>query len=132
MRSFFGSFALALLFTAAACGSKPAAQTPDETGGGGETPDETGGGGVAGARTVTALLTALENGDLACYVGFTEDIDSEGGHLPGYYDLCQQLDLIGQQVVLTIQPDEMPDCESAEPCGKTVTTDMVVKIEPAP
>jgi hypothetical protein len=52
--------------------------------------------------------------------------------LEGVLDLCEQLDMIGQRVVLTIQPEEMADCESAEPCGKTVTTDMVVKIEPAP
>ncbi len=123
-----GSITLALLLTAAACGSKPAAQTPDN--GGGDTTDETGGGGVAGARTITATLVGLQNGDLACYVEY-DDGSGTPGNLPGTFDMCGEEALIGQQVVLTVQPEEMADCESAEPCGKTVVTDMVVQIAPA-
>lgn len=128
MKSTFACASVLALTLLAACGSKSkGAETPDPT----TTAEETGGGDDAGGRTIVATLSQLTNGDLACYVDY-DDGEGEPDHLPGTFDLCEQTALVGQQVVLTVAQEEMSDCESAEPCGKTVVTDMVVKIEPAP
>jgi hypothetical protein len=122
------SSVLALTVMLASCGSK----TPDAAGPDNKVTDEAGGTEPAdGGRTIVATLSQLTNGDLACYVDY-DDGEGEPDNLPGTFDLCEQTALVGQKVVLTVAQEEMADCESAEPCGKTVMTDMVVKIEPAP
>ncbi len=125
---------LTLALALAACGSKPAAQPPggDPVGG-----DPVGGDPVGGdpapsaVRTIAATLIGLQMGDLACYVDYDDGSDVEG-NLPGTFDMCDFESLIGQQVVLTVEPLDMADCESIEPCGKTVRTDVVTKIDAAP
>jgi hypothetical protein len=112
---------IALVLALAGCAKQMAAT--------GETPTPAG-----GERTIPGVtITELVMGDLACYVTFVDASGAEQ-HVPGLFDLCvgpgDTSPLVGKKATVTIKPDTMADCESIEPCGKTVVVDMVQAITP--
>ena len=71
----------------------------------------------------------LINGDLMCYVDL---IDARGKkyNLGAGFDICNQIKLVNKQVKVTYKKDNVNDCQSAEPCGKTRVENLIVKMQP--
>ena len=53
-----------------------------------------------------------------CYVDL---VDARGKkyNLGANFDICNQTKLVNKQVKVTYKKDNVNDCQSAEPCGKT-------------
>ena len=71
----------------------------------------------------------LINGDLMCYVDL---VDARGKkyNLGANFDICNQTKLVNKQVKVTYKKDNVNDCQSAEPCGKTRVENLIVKMQP--
>ena len=71
----------------------------------------------------------LTNGDLMCYVDL---VDARGKkyNLGASFDICNQIKLVNKQVKVTYKKDNVNDCQSAEPCGKTRVENLIVKMQP--
>jgi hypothetical protein len=72
----------------------------------------------------------LTSGDLMCYV---ELVDPRGKkyNLGAEFEICDRTKLLNKQVKLTYKRGEVNDCQSAQPCGKTRTENLVVKMQSA-
>ena len=71
----------------------------------------------------------LTNGDLMCYVDLV-DARGKKHNLGADFDICNQTKLIDKQVKVTYKKDNVNDCQSAEPCGKTRVENLIVKMQP--
>lgn len=67
-----------------------------------------------------ARVTAMNAGDLACYVDL---VDNKGKKYEGVYaifEICElESTFLNKRVRLSYRQESFNDCESAEPCGKT-------------
>jgi hypothetical protein len=81
-----------------------------------------------GASPKQGKVLQLTNGDLMCYV---ELVDARGKKydIGAEFDICRQTKFINKQVMLTYKRGKVNDCQSAAPCGKTRTEDLIVKMK---
>ena len=71
----------------------------------------------------------LTNGDLMCYVDLVAARDKKY-NLGANFDICNQTKLVNKQVKVIYRRDNINDCQSAEPCGKTRVENLIVKMQP--
>lgn len=137
------AIALGLALFLAGCGSEPMAEAPTDTSATPPQPVETAAP-VAAAPTeaptkdeapaVEAIaepaietasypergrLTAMEAGDLKCY---TTLVDPQGQvfDIGATFEICdRQAELLNQNAIFTYSVENVADCQSAEPCGRT-------------
>ena len=64
-----------------------------------------------------------------CYVDL---VDARGKkyNLGANFDICNQIKLVNKQVKVIYRKDNVNDCQSAEPCGKTRVENLIVKMQP--
>ncbi len=81
-----------------------------------------------GASPKQGKVLQLTSGDLMCYVRL---VDARGKKydIGADFDICQQTKFIDKQVKLTYKRSKVNDCQSASPCGKTRTEDLIVKMK---
>jgi hypothetical protein len=81
-----------------------------------------------GASPKQGKVLQLTNGDLMCYVQL---VDARGKKydIGADFDICQQTKFINRKVMLTYKRGKVNDCQSAAPCGKTRTEDLIVKMK---
>ena len=81
-----------------------------------------------GASPKQGKVLQLTNGDLMCYVKL---VDARGRKydIGAEFDICQQTKFINKQVTLTYKRSQVNDCQSAQPCGKTRTEDLIFKMK---
>ena len=70
----------------------------------------------------------LTNGDLMCYVDLM-DARGKKYNLGADFSVCQQSKLLNKQVQLTYKKIKVSDCQSAEPCGKSMIKNAIVKMK---
>jgi len=71
----------------------------------------------------------MQNGDLKCYVSV---IDGNGKLYEGVgatFDVCEPDKYVNKNVNLFYELENVNDCQSAEPCGKTIKEWLITKIE---
>ena len=80
------------------------------------------------ASPTRGKVLQLTNGDLMCYVRL---VDARGKtyDIGANFDICQQTKFINRKVTLTYRRSKVNDCQSAAPCGKTRTEDLIVKMK---
>ncbi|WP_295617227.1 hypothetical protein [Chamaesiphon sp. GL140_3_metabinner_50] len=81
-----------------------------------------------GASPKQGKVLQLTNGDLMCYVQL---VDARGRKydIGADFDICQQTKFINRKVTLTYKRGKVNDCQSAAPCGKTRTENLIVKMK---
>ncbi|MEO1211132.1 MAG: hypothetical protein AAFX78_16525 [Cyanobacteria bacterium J06638_20] len=83
----------------------------------------------ATAQPERGRLTQLQNGDLLCYATV---VDSQGQEytVGATFEICdREAELMNQDVAFVYSIENVADCESAEPCGRTrqerIVTDVI-------
>ncbi|HLP88096.1 MAG TPA: hypothetical protein VK184_05755 [Nostocaceae cyanobacterium] len=74
-------------------------------------------------------IKELVSGDLKCYVTLVDENGQEH-NLGATFEVCEQQTLVNKKVSLSYSLENVSDCESAEPCGKTRQESLISKIEP--
>ncbi len=74
-----------------------------------------------------AKLTRIEQGDLQCYLSFT-DSHNQTFDIGGSFDICTE-QYLNQTVQITYELSNINDCQSNEPCGKTKEVTLVTQLQ---
>jgi len=77
----------------------------------------------------SGTIKDMQNGDLKCYVSV---IDGNGKLYEGVgatFDVCEPDKYVNKNVNLFYELENVNDCQSAEPCGKTIKEWLITKIE---
>ncbi len=80
------------------------------------------------ALPAIATLTRVEQGDLQCYLSFT-DSQGQSFDIGGSFDICTE-QYLNQTVQITYELGSVNDCESIEPCGKSKEVTLVTQLKP--
>ena len=82
---------------------------------------------IPGNTPSRGKLVKLTPGDLMCYVDL---IDSRGKkhHIGADFPICGRTRLLNRQVRLTYKPIQVNNCQSSEPCGKSIVKTALVKM----
>lgn len=77
-----------------------------------------------------AKIKRMVNGDLMCYVTLVDDRDNKAQEMGATFDLCTKSNqFLNQTVKLDYAEENVNDCRSAEPCGKTRQAILIVQMQ---
>lgn len=77
-----------------------------------------------------ATLKKLVNGDLKCYITFTDDSGKQYQDVGATFDVCQNAKTyLNQKVSWQYGLVSVNDCRSAEPCGKTRIETLITRMQ---
>lgn len=71
----------------------------------------------------------MQNGDLKCYVSVIDRNGKLYESVGATFDVCEPDKYVNKNVNLFYQLENVNDCQSAEPCGKTIKEWLITKIE---
>jgi glucan-binding YG repeat protein len=71
----------------------------------------------------------MQNGDLKCYVNVVDANGKLHQGVGAIFEVCEQDKYINKNVSLSYELKDVNDCQSAEPCGKTIKEWLITKIE---
>ncbi|RCJ15260.1 hypothetical protein A6S26_08020 [Nostoc sp. ATCC 43529] len=71
----------------------------------------------------------MQNGDLKCYVSVVNHNGKLYEGLGATFDVCEPDKYVNKNVNLFYKLEDVNDCQSAEPCGKTIKEWLITKIE---
>jgi hypothetical protein len=71
----------------------------------------------------------MQNGDLKCYVTVVDRNGKLYESVGATFDVCEPDKYVNKNVQLSYELEDVNDCQSAEPCGKTIKEWLINKIE---
>ncbi|WP_392533198.1 hypothetical protein [Nostoc sp. C117] len=71
----------------------------------------------------------MQNGDLKCYVSLIDGNGKLHEGIGATFEVCEPDKYINKNVSLSYELENVNDCQSAEPCGKTIKEWLINKIE---
>ncbi|MBD2518576.1 hypothetical protein H6G93_27125 [Nostoc sp. FACHB-973] len=71
----------------------------------------------------------MQNGDLKCYVTVVDGNGKLYESVGATFDVCEPDKYVNKNVDLFYELEDVNDCQSAEPCGKTIKEWLINKIE---
>ncbi|MFN6565168.1 MAG: hypothetical protein RMY28_035950 [Nostoc sp. ChiSLP01] len=71
----------------------------------------------------------MQNGDLKCYVSLVDRNGKLHEGVGATFDVCEPEKYVNKNVNLFYELENVNDCQSAEPCGKTIKEWLITKIE---
>jgi hypothetical protein len=76
------------------------------------------------------IIQQVQQGDLMCYISFTDEFGKRR-RVGATFELCENpRQYLNQRVRLVYGIRSVSDCQSAEPCGKSRRTHLVVRMDP--
>ncbi|MBD2409942.1 hypothetical protein FACHB389_18435 [Nostoc calcicola FACHB-389] len=71
----------------------------------------------------------MQNGDLKCYVTLVDRNGKLYESVGATFDVCEPDKYVNKNVQISYELEDVNDCQSAEPCGKTIKEWLINKIE---
>lgn len=84
---------------------------------------------IANDNPIIGTIKDMQNGDLKCYVTV---VDVKGKLYEGVgaaFEVCEPEKYVNKNVRMSYELENVSDCQSAEPCGKTIKEWLITKIE---
>ncbi len=76
------------------------------------------------------VIRRIQQGDLMCYISFTDEFGKRR-QVGATFELCQNpRQYLNQRVRLVYGIRSVSDCQSAEPCGRSRRTHLVIRMDP--
>jgi len=77
----------------------------------------------------SGTIKEMQNGDLKCYVSLVDGNGKLHEGVGATFDVCEPDKYVNKNVNLFYELENVNDCQSAEPCGKTIKEWLITKIE---
>ncbi|WP_152588526.1 hypothetical protein [Nostoc sphaeroides] len=80
-------------------------------------------------KPMLGTIKDMRNGDLKCYVNVVDEKGKLYESVGASFDICEPNKYINKKVEMYYQIENVNDCQSSEPCGKTIKEWLITKIE---
>ncbi|MBG1241046.1 hypothetical protein [Nostoc sp. NZL] len=79
-------------------------------------------------KPILGTIKDMQNGDLKCYVTV---VDEKGKlyDVGATFDICEPEKYVKKKVQMSYGLENVNDCQSSEPCGKTIKEWLITKLE---
>ncbi|ODH01424.1 hypothetical protein A4S05_29025 [Nostoc sp. KVJ20] len=84
---------------------------------------------VPNDKPTLGTIKEMQNGDLKCYVTVIDENDKLHEGVGATFDVCEPEKYVNKKVRMYYQIENVSDCQSSEPCGKTIKEWLISKIE---
>ncbi|MCC5642698.1 hypothetical protein LC607_06990 [Nostoc sp. CHAB 5824] len=71
----------------------------------------------------------MQNGDLKCYVTVVDEKGKLYESVGASFDICEPEKYVNKKVQMYYGLENVNDCQSSEPCGKTIKEWLITKLE---
>jgi hypothetical protein len=78
---------------------------------------------------IFGTIKDMQNGDLKCYVSVIDESGKLSESIGAVFDVCEPNKYVNKKVKMYYALEEVNDCQSSEPCGKTIKEWLISKIE---
>ncbi|MEH2191776.1 MAG: hypothetical protein V7K98_03800 [Nostoc sp.] len=78
---------------------------------------------------IFGTIKDMQNGDLKCYVTVVDENGKLYEGVGAIFDICEPDKYVNQKVKMSYELEDVNDCQSSEPCGKTIKEWLITKIE---
>lgn len=84
---------------------------------------------ISNDKPMLGTIKDMRNGDLKCYVDVVDEKGKLYESVGASFDICEPEKYINKKVEMYYQIENVNDCQSSEPCGKTIKEWLITKIE---
>ncbi|MDZ8085278.1 MAG: hypothetical protein RMY16_06735 [Nostoc sp. DedQUE12b] len=77
----------------------------------------------------SGTIKDMQNGDLKCYVTIVDENGKVHESVGATFDVCEPEKYVNKKVKMLYSLENVNDCQSSEPCGKTIKEWLISKIE---
>ncbi|MCC5608719.1 hypothetical protein LC612_18465 [Nostoc sp. CHAB 5834] len=79
-------------------------------------------------KPILGTIKDMQNGDLKCYVTVVDEKGKLYESVGASFDICEPDKYVNKKVEMYYQLENVNDCQSSEPCGKTIKEWLITKI----
>lgn len=77
----------------------------------------------------SGTIKDIQNGDLKCYVTVVDENGKIYEGVGAVFEVCEPEKYVNKKVKMSYSLENVSDCQSSEPCGKTIKEWLISKIE---
>ncbi|WP_445630029.1 hypothetical protein [Nostoc sp. DSM 114167] len=77
----------------------------------------------------SGTIKDMQNGDLKCYVTVVDENGKVYEGVGAVFEVCEPEKYVNKKVKMSYSLENVSDCQSSEPCGKTIKEWLISKIE---
>ncbi|MFN6531224.1 hypothetical protein [Nostoc sp. ChiSLP03a] len=77
----------------------------------------------------SGTIKDMQNGDLKCYVTVVDENGKVYEGVGAVFEVCEPDKYVNKKVKMSYSLENVSDCQSSEPCGKTIKEWLISKIE---
>ncbi|MDZ7990721.1 MAG: hypothetical protein RM022_016315 [Nostoc sp. EfeVER01] len=77
----------------------------------------------------SGIIKDMQNGDLKCYVTIVDEKGKVYEGVGAVFEVCEPEKYVNKKVKMSYSLENVSDCQSSEPCGKTIKEWLISKIE---
>ncbi|MHC5744410.1 MAG: hypothetical protein ACYTXT_21465 [Nostoc sp.] len=78
---------------------------------------------------ISGTIKDMQNGDLKCYVTVVDENGKVYEGVGAVFEVCEPDKYVNKKVKMFYSLENVSDCQSSEPCGKTIKEWLISKIE---
>ncbi|MBN3921769.1 hypothetical protein [Nostoc sp. NMS4] len=78
---------------------------------------------------IVGTIKDMQNGDLKCYVNVVDENGKVYEGVGAVFEVCEPDKYVNKKVKMYYSLENVSDCQSSEPCGKTIEEWLISKIE---
>ncbi|MEH2264677.1 hypothetical protein [Nostoc sp.] len=78
---------------------------------------------------IFGTIKDMQSGDLKCYVTVVDEDGNLHEGVGATFEVCEPDKYVNQKVKMSYELENVNDCQSSEPCGKTVKEWLITNIE---
>ncbi|MEH2347474.1 MAG: hypothetical protein V7K55_05620 [Nostoc sp.] len=78
---------------------------------------------------IFGTIKDMQNGDLKCYVNVVDEKGKLYEGVGAVFEVCEPDKYVNKKVKMSYELENVNDCQSSEPCGKTIKEWLITKIE---
>ncbi|MEH2115218.1 MAG: hypothetical protein V7K39_22560 [Nostoc sp.] len=78
---------------------------------------------------ISGTIKDMQNGDLKCYVTVADENGKLYEGVGAVFEVCEPDKYVNKKVKMYYSLENVSDCQSSEPCGKTIEEWLISKIE---
>ncbi|MBD0386841.1 MAG: hypothetical protein ICV54_10040 [Nostoc sp. C3-bin3] len=78
---------------------------------------------------IFGTIKEMQNGDLKCYVTVVDEKGKLYEGVGATFEICEPDKYVNKKVKMSYELENVSDCQSSEPCGKTIKEWLISKIE---
>ncbi|WP_109008448.1 hypothetical protein [Nostoc commune] len=80
-------------------------------------------------KPILGTIKDMQNGDLKCYVTVVDEKGKLYESVGASFDICEPEKYVNKKVQMYYGLENVNDCQSSEPCGKTIKEWLITKLE---